>query len=430
MNHSQPEIGIARVSRVVIGLIAASPCVRADITYVDASHGAAGNTYATGGSPANTGWLDATTNAASTLADQWVLRTPLGTNGGVYQALHSGTQIPELTTRVSGLADGDYNVWVFFWDGPNSNTWTISAGLTSGALSTYSFDGPGNTALSVAASTLAFTNPPPLLTEDPRILYGVNLGQTTVAGGSPIAVYVNNLAGGGSNTRTWYDGVGYEPASGNPDIKVPGPQVLGIDFNRNDALGSPSQSEFRIVSGSTNQANNTDAYTKTIGTRQVTISQPGNTPFEFRGANGDSSRAIPGGDTSLSFLVSDFITTREGAIDIEITDLAAGDYLFRSWHLDTITGTALGFAQGNSTTTPNTIEARIGGVLQDSVQPTALGSAGLNTTFINDSQIPSIEFSFTHDGNSPLTIELRSTQSNGSENFLLLNGFKLYQSAP
>jgi hypothetical protein len=430
MNHSSPGKSIVRVSRVAIALMAASQNLRADITYVDASHGAAGNTHATGGSPANTGWLDATTNAASTNASQWILRTPLGADSSIYQALHSGNQIPELTTSLSGLADGDYSIWVFFWDGPNSNTWTISAGLSSGALTTYSFDGPGNTALPVAASTLAFTNPPPLLTEDPRILYAVKLGQATVTGGSPIPVYINNLAAGGSNTRTWYDGVGYEPASNNPGNEVPGPQVLGIDFNRNDALGAPSQSLFRIVGGSANQSSNTASYTKTIGARQVTISQPNSTPFEFRGANGDSSRAIPGGDTSLSYLVSDFIATREGAIDIEITNLSAGDYLFRSWHLDAITGTALGFAQGGSTTTPNTIEARIGGVLKDSVQPTALGSAGLNTNFIKDSQIPSIEFSFTHDGNSPLTIELRSTQSNGSANFLLLNGFKLYHLAP
>ena len=331
MNHSHLGKNIVHVAGVVIGLMAASPCALADITYVDAVHGAGGNTYATDGSPANTGWLDATTNAALIIADRWVLRTPLGTNGGVYQALHSGTEIPELTTNLSGLDDGDYNVWVFFWDGPSPNTWTISAGLSSGALRTYSFDGPGNTALPVAASTLAFTNPPPLLIEAPRILYAVKLGKATVANGSAIPVYVNNLAGGGSNTRTWYDGVGYELASNNPGTEEPGPQVLGIDFNRNDSLGSPSQSQFRIVAGSATQGNNTASYTKTIGARQVTISQPNRTPFEFRGANGDSSRAIPGGDTSLSFLVSDFIATREGAIDIEITDLAAGDYTPRHY---------------------------------------------------------------------------------------------------
>lgn len=403
---------------------------RADITYVDAAHGASGNTYATGGSPAVTTWLDATSNAAASNATQWMLRTPLGTNGTIYQALHAGSQMPELTTEVDGLADGEYDVWVFFWDGANSNTWTISACLASGSLTTYSFDGPGNTTLPVAASTLSFSGTPPMTVEDVRTLYGVKLGRSTVTGGAPLRIYVDNLAGGNSNTRTWYDGVGYEPVSSPPPPLETGPRVLGIDFNRNDALGAPSQSLFRVVSGSTNQATNAGSYVKNVGAHQVAISRPDAAKFEFRGANGDSSRAIPGGDTSLSFLVSDFVATRGGAIDLTITGLPAGDYIFRSCHLDPFTGSALGFAQGSSTTTPNMIEGRIGGIVKASVEATALGSSGLNTTFISDGQIPTLSFAFTHAGSGPLTIELRATRSNGTDSFLLLNGFELFEAAP
>ena len=222
------------------------------------------------------------------------------------------------------------------------------------------------------------------------------------------------------------NGVGVPP---EPD-PVYGPRVLGIDFNRNDAFGSPSQSLFRIVSGSTTQGSNSASYAKTIGTNLVTVSQPGSVALEFRGANTDGSRAIPGGDISISFLVSDFLATREGALDIGISNLPAGDYVFRSFHLDTYTGADLGFAQGSSSTTPNTIEARIGGILKDSVQPTALGSAGLNTTFINDSQVPSLVFPFTHDGSSPLVIALSSTETNGGNSYLLLNGFELLEPTP
>ena len=173
------------------------------------------------------------------------------------------------------------------------------------------------------------------------------------------------------------------------------------------------------------QAANAASYTKTIGAHQVTISQPDGTNFEFRGANTDSTRAIPGGDTSMSFLVSDFIATRAGAINIQVTGLAAGNYRFRSWHLDTFTGSALGFAQGSSTTVPNLIEAQVGGLIRDAVEPTALGSVGLNTTFINNSQIPTLDFPISHDGGAPLTIRLRAIDTNGSERFLLLNGFDL-----
>ncbi len=210
-----------------------------------------------------------------------------------------------------------------------------------------------------------------------------------------------------------------------------GDHFLAIDFNRNDALGAPSQSKFRIIAGSATQADNAASYLKKFGPTRVAISQPDGTNFEFRGANTDPSRAIPGGDTSLSFLVADLIGTREGSLEITFTDLPAGNYLFKSFHLSPFNLTNLGFAQGATPTTQNTIEARIGASLLDSVQPTALGSSGLNTTFINNSHIPTIAFPVSHDGLAPLTITLTSTENNGTASFLFLNGFQLFQtSAP
>jgi hypothetical protein len=209
-----------------------------------------------------------------------------------------------------------------------------------------------------------------------------------------------------------------------------GGRLLGIDFNRNDALSSPSQSLFRIISGSQTQSANAPSYVKTVGAHQVTVSEPGGSNLEFRGGNTDGTRAIPGGDTSLSFLVADFVGTSKRAIHISISNLPAGTYSFRSWHLEPSTGTSLGFAQGSTTTTPNLIEARHGGVVKDTVEPTALGSSGLNTTFINDGQIPTIEFPLVHDGSPLLTIELRSTLPGTGDSFLFLNGFELFQANP
>jgi len=127
-----------------------------------------------------------------------------------------------------------------------------------------------------------------------------------------------------------------------------------------------------------------------------------------------------------SYLVADFIGTRAGSLRIRIGSLPAGSYLFRSFHLDPFTGAAFGFAQGSSPTTRNTIEARIGGTLMDSVQPTCLGAPRLNTTFINDNQIPALDFTFSHDGSPTPTIDLEATQANGADRFLLLNGFELF----
>ncbi|MCP5537511.1 MAG: hypothetical protein H7A51_14920 [Akkermansiaceae bacterium] len=217
----------------------------------------------------------------------------------------------------------------------------------------------------------------------------------------------------------------------NPNQAQAVTHLFGIDFNRNDELGSPSQTFHRVIAGSANDASaNPSVFTKTIGAVQVEVSRPDAQPFEFRGGNGDASRAIPGGDTSLSFLVADFIGTRTGRIDLTFTGLPAGSYLFRSSHLEPLTGATLGFAQGATTTEPNTFELRHGGSVRASVQPTALGSAGLNTTFINDSQIPQAAFAFSHDGTGPLTIELHATESNGADRYLFLNGFEMLQLNP
>ena len=412
---------------------------RAEITYIDAAGGASGNTFATGGSLSDTSWANTSTDSANNT--QWSKRTGIGNNGTIIQGWYDGgSSLPELTTQITGLADGHYDVWVFFWTGGNPavHQWNIAAGLTSGNLTTYSVTGEGNTTAAVAASTLTFTDT--ILTSEndgARNLWGVNLGRVTVAENS-IDVFVDSPVDGGQwgYDRTWYDGVGYASASSPPPPPPPpppealGPPLLGIDFNRTDIFGSPSQSFFRIVGGSTTQEDNAASYTKPFGPRQVTVTQPDGEKLEFRGGNGDNSRAIPGGDTSLSFLVADFVASRRGAIDLEIAGLPAGDYIFRSWHLDTLTTGTLGFAQGATTTTPNTIQARIDGDLMGSVPGTSLGSAGLGTTFINDAQIPRIEFEFSHDGSSPLIFELRSTESNGTDNFLLLNGFAIYPKNP
>lgn len=209
----------------------------AAITYVDAQEGASGNTYATGGSLADTSWVGP--DSFNSNETQWNKRTAGGTNGNIFQGRHDlddtgGDQLPELTTEITGLADGLYDVWVFFWDPDesstrNANRWSISAGLTSGALTSYSIGGLGDTASPVLASTLSFDSSAPLVTpqdSDNKLLYGVNLGQATVVGGSTIDVFVDNLLGNtpfgdssnpASTNRTWYDGVGYalvpEPSS-------------------------------------------------------------------------------------------------------------------------------------------------------------------------------------------------------------------------
>lgn len=409
------------------------------ITYLDALEGASGNTFKTGSTAADTTWVGPDSSSANNT--QWNKRVASveGNGGNIFQGSISANTLPELTTRITGLADGTYAIWAFYWDQvvDDAQNWVLSAGLTSGSLTRYS--SPGEPAVS-GATSVGVTNAANLTFSNSvsvkagwngsvylRELFGINLGQVTVSGGSVVNVYLDNSLSS-SNNRAWFDGVGYQPMSVDTNTYT---SLFGVDFNRNDALGSPSQSGFRTIAGSaSNQASNAPGYNKTIGARQITASQPDGVNLEFRGANTDSTRAIPGGDTSLSYLVSDFIATRKGAIDIRMTGLTAGTYRFRSWHLDTITDSTFGFAQGVNATTPNLIEAQISGLTRGVVQPTALGSVGLNTTYISDAQIPSLDFGFTYDGSSPLTIKLRALYSNGSDSFLLLNGFQLLKANP
>lgn len=210
------------MSAAVVTSFATINQATADITYVDAVEGVGGNTYATGGSLADTSWINPDTGSGGD-NDQWKKRA-FSNNGSVFQSRWTTDEMPELTTEISGLSDGVYDVWVFFWDATDGgvpNQWTIAAGLTSGALTSYSFDGPGDTASTVAASTLTF-DVEPLLTEGTLTMYGVNIGEATVTSSSTINVFIDDLtnAGGSGTFRTWYDGVGYE--------LVPEPTSFGL----------------------------------------------------------------------------------------------------------------------------------------------------------------------------------------------------------
>jgi hypothetical protein len=136
------------------------------ITYVDALEGV--NTFATGGSLETTAWVGP--SASSSNDTQWNKRDTFGNDASIFQAIPDGSAagIPELTTEITGLADGTYILWAFFWDQVENDTqnWTVAAGLTSGSLITYSAPGEpsvsGATSIGVAnAANLSFANTAP-----------------------------------------------------------------------------------------------------------------------------------------------------------------------------------------------------------------------------------------------------------------------------
>lgn len=204
-------------------------------------------------------------------------------------------------------------------------------------------------------------------------------------------------------------------------------RLFGIDFNKNDAPAAPTQGGFRVVAGSSSAAANEFAYAKQVGPYPIDVVKAGAGRFEFQGANADATRDTPGGETTRSFAVSDFIASRDGAITLRVHGLPAGNYYFRSDHLDPFNGASLGYAEGASATTRTTIEARIGGVLKGSVQPTTLGAAGLNTTFITDANIPAIAFTFGAVAGQPVEIVLSGTDVTvAGDRFVFLNAFEIF----
>jgi hypothetical protein len=251
-----------------------------DIVYVDALEGSSGNTFATGGSLADTSWV-------GTAGGQWQMRT--GVDGNDDTLFQNNANPDELTTELTGLANGTYTIWAFYWDNTESDAgnWTLSAGLTSGALTSYS--SPGEPAVTnctttgvVDADTLSFSTAVKTtgtLNSD-RNLFGVNLGQVVVSNGASINIYIDNEVNAlsGSDNRTWYDGVGYaKMAAGysawsNSYALTEGPE--GDD----DQDGVPNLSEYGI-GGDPTDALDTGLATQTFlensgGTNWFTVVYP------------------------------------------------------------------------------------------------------------------------------------------------------------
>jgi arylsulfatase A-like enzyme len=199
--------------------------------------------------------------------------------------------------------------------------------------------------------------------------------------------------------------------------------VIGVDFNCSDAQAAPSQMFCRVVSGSADAAKNPERYRVQSGPVRMEIAQPGGSRFEFHGANAEKNRAIPGGDTSLSYMVADFLVVRKGVLDLTVSGLPAGEYLFQSFHLDTTT------SDPPACDPASEIEARIGGKGKRlaKVRPVSLAPVGLHTTFLDDSQVPTLSFAFHSDGTSPIAIRLAARGSDGSASPLILNGFRIFR---
>ena len=78
-----------------------------------------------------------TTGSENDNDNLWFLRTQSGTRGGTVLTSNGPSEdSPMLTTTVSGLANGTYNVYVAYWGG-GSDTWLIQAAIAGNPLVQY-----------------------------------------------------------------------------------------------------------------------------------------------------------------------------------------------------------------------------------------------------------------------------------------------------
>jgi len=253
---------------VLVLFFACTSYASAGIIYVDATDGDLGNTALAAGGVFTSVDVGTTGSGAD---DLWRVRVfaNAGTifeSGGDWAGDGNTEDCPRLVTMVA-VPEDDYNVYVYFWCDDTGAQWRIQAALAdaAGDLPMYLANDPNGPA--TVADAGDFEAPVPMLTEGNRTLWQVNLGTTGVT--NMISVYVddepNHLTG---NSRTWYDGIGYEVfAEPEPEELCPVPVDPGtecliayyaLDNDMNDSsgnglngtfMGDPNTGEPNFVAG-------------------------------------------------------------------------------------------------------------------------------------------------------------------------------------
>jgi hypothetical protein len=153
--------------------------------------------------------------------DKWHEYTVYGNGGSCYTAGERGAEnVPTIKTTVSGLADGTYDVFAYYWCVPtpdvnsnneniggfDSNDWGIRAGFDPCDANMLCFFRQSSQYADASQFSGSVT-----VTGTGVQLYRIYIGRKVVSGGTPIVVYLGNYGStftGNKPFRTTYDGVG------------------------------------------------------------------------------------------------------------------------------------------------------------------------------------------------------------------------------
>ncbi len=200
----------------VVGIIEEEDRSCGIVTYTDASTSNTTNANGSEFSPTDTN---------SSTDGLWYRHTGYG-NGGSCFIAESGTEnVPTIKTTVSGLSEGTYDVFAYFWCDPNLD-WGIRGGFASDDANMLCFRKQS----AQFADASQFSGPVTVTDDNGVQLYRVYIGRKEVSAGGSVVVYLDNYDStytGNKPARTTYDGVGVAGVSEDvEDVLPPEPNVM------------------------------------------------------------------------------------------------------------------------------------------------------------------------------------------------------------
>jgi hypothetical protein len=230
-------------------VLAAMSASEAAITYVDAS--ASNLTLANGSafSPSTTSNVYNDNNWSARSGSNLASNNTIYEAGGSTNGALVGETIPVIRQTVTGLTAGTYEVYAYFWTASNVR-WGVSAGLAENArtsvhgiggttVDSHTYSDSNATRVTVANLTdgsFSTGNAPTLaIGGADRVLAQFFLGTATVDGTGNLNVFIGNqqIVNAGvtpsvTNSRSWFDGVGYQAIPEPSAALLGGLGLLGL----------------------------------------------------------------------------------------------------------------------------------------------------------------------------------------------------------